>query len=82
MSIESLQHQDERRDADSDPHLHLGANICGALIMIAGSIAFVAVAWGAMVAVTSPNGWVSKAANKALAGEAVTLTSFADSSNY
>jgi hypothetical protein len=82
MSIERLQDHDERQDADGDPHLQLGANIVGALIMIAGSIAVVAFAWGALVAMTSPNGWISIAADKALSGEAVTLTSFADASTY
>ena len=51
-------------------------NVRGALIVVAGSIALVGLAWGAMVVLTSPDGWVTKAANSALS-EDVQLVSFA-----
>lgn len=63
---------------DESPHWHIGENLRGALIMIFGSVALVGLAWAVMVAVTSPEGWVTKAAGTAMSGEPITLTSFAD----
>jgi hypothetical protein len=69
-------------ETEDNPHRHLGENVLGALIMITGSIALVVVTWGVMVAVTSPQGWVTKAANTVIAGEAATvLTSYREPGN-
>ncbi len=51
-------------------------NVRGALVVVVGSAALVGLAWGAMMVLTSPDGWVTKAANSALS-EDVQLVSFA-----
>lgn len=51
-------------------------NVRGALAVVAGSAALVGLAWGAMLVLTSPDGWVTKAANSAISDD-VQLVSFA-----
>ncbi len=47
----------------------LGDNARGAIVMVAGALMLVGLAFGGMLLLTSPNGWVTKAANSAIAGE-------------
>ena len=54
----------------------LGDNLRAALVMILGCCALVGFAFGAMVVLTSPDGWLTKAANSAIAGESAELMSF------
>ena len=54
----------------------LGDNLRAALVMILGCCALVGFAFGAMVVLTSPDGWLTKAANNAVAGEPTELMSF------
>jgi hypothetical protein len=54
----------------------LGDNLRAALIMILGCCALVGFAFGAMVVLTSPDGWLTKAANSAIAGESAEVVSF------
>ena len=59
----------------------LGDNARGALIMAAGALMLMGLAFGGMLLLTSPGGWVSKAANSAVSGEEAGLlvpVSFAD----
>ncbi len=56
----------------------LNDNMRGLVVLIAASVALVAIAYGAMVALTSPGGWAMKVAGDAMAGEAATLTSFVE----
>jgi len=63
--------------ADSGSHkLQLSERLRGAAIMLLGCAALVGLAFGAMVLLTSPDGWVMKAANSAMAGEQPALVSF------
>jgi hypothetical protein len=63
--------------AESGSHrLHLSHHLRGAAIMLVGCVALVGLAFGAMVLLTSPDGWVAKAASSALAGEQASLVSF------
>ena len=61
---------DERR------RFPLSANTRGALIVVLGSAAIVGLAFAAMVVLTSPDGWVTKATNSAYAGEDVQLVAY------
>jgi hypothetical protein len=54
----------------------LGDNLRAALVMVLGCCALVGLAFGAMVVLTSPDGWLTKAANSAMAGESDELMSF------
>jgi len=59
----------------------LGDNARGALIMAAGTLLLVGLAFGGMVLLTSPGSWVNEAATSAMSGEQVGLlvpVSFAD----
>jgi hypothetical protein len=42
-------------------------NLRGVVVMVGGAVALVGLAFGAMVMFTSPDGWLSKAANSAAA---------------
>jgi hypothetical protein len=44
-------------------------NLRGVVVMIGGAVALVGLAFGAMVMFTSPDGWLTKAANSASASE-------------
>ena len=62
---------------DRESHrTELGDNLRAALVMILGCCAFVGLAFGVMVLLTSPGSWVAKAANSAMAGEPAALVSF------
>jgi hypothetical protein len=63
--------------AERESHrTELGDNLRAALIMILGCCALVGFAFGAMVVLTSPDGWLTKAANSAMAGESAEFVSF------
>jgi len=56
-------------EAHEEQKFELGENLRGAMIVLAGSIALIGLAWGAMMVLTSPDGWVTKAANTAVSGD-------------
>ncbi|HEX5008372.1 MAG TPA: hypothetical protein VFV70_14755, partial [Hyphomonadaceae bacterium] len=56
--------------------LHVSDHVRGAVIMLLGCVVLVGLAFGAMILLTSPDGWVAKAANSAMAGEQPALVSF------
>ena len=62
------------KDLDHD-RSRLNDNIRGALIVVLGSAALVGLAFGAMVMLTSPDGWATKAARSAMSGESTSLIS-------
>jgi hypothetical protein len=65
----------------SRKRFELGDNARGALIMAAGALLLMGFAFGGMVLLASPGGWVSKAASSAVSGEGSGLlvpVSFAD----
>ena len=67
--------------AESENHkFRFDENVRGALIVVVGSAALVGLAWGAMMMLTSPDGWVMKAANSAVTGEGGQLISVAEES--
>jgi hypothetical protein len=72
MASKSASHE-----AHKEQKFELGENLRGAMIVLAGSFALIGLAWGAMMMLTSPDGWVTKAANTAVSGE-TQLVSFAD----
>lgn len=45
---------------------HLNDKIRGAIVVVVGSAALVGIAFGAMMMLTSPDGWLMKAANQAM----------------
>jgi hypothetical protein len=53
----------------SSPKLSLDENLRGLLILVAASAALVAIAYGAMIALTSPGGWAMKVAGQAVTAE-------------
>jgi hypothetical protein len=55
---------------------HISDHVRGVAIMVLGCAALVGLAFGAMVLLTSPDGWVTKAANSAISGEQTSLVSF------
>jgi hypothetical protein len=69
MALENMTDRENHRT-------ELGDNLRAALIMILGCCALVGFAFGAMVVLTSPDGWLTKAANSAIAGESAELMSF------
>jgi hypothetical protein len=76
MALKNLAH-----DADHKDHkIRFDENLRGAVIVVVGSVALVGLAWGAMMMLTSPDGWVTKAANSAVAGEGTQLVSFSEES--
>lgn len=74
MTLKSAAH-----DARGEHRFRFDENVRGALIVALGAVGLIGLSWGMMVVLTSPNGWVTKAANSAIAGEQVQLVSFADS---
>jgi hypothetical protein len=56
------------KDLDHD-RSRLNDNIRGALVVVLGSAALVGLAFAAMVVLTSPEGWATKAAQSAMSGE-------------
>lgn len=54
------------RDEDA-PGVHFDNNIRGVLVVLIGSAGLLGLALGAMAMLTSPDGWVMKAANQAMA---------------
>ena len=66
MATKDLDHDRSRRND----------NIRGALVVVLGSAALVGLAFGAMVVLTAPDGWVTKAAKSAMSGEPTALVSF------
>lgn len=68
----------DRRDDASGGKLRLNENLRGLIVLAGASAALVAIAYGAMMALTSPGGWAAKVASSAVAGEPVVLTSFAE----
>ena len=69
MALDNMADKDSRK-------FHLSDHLRGAAIMLLGCAALVGLAFGAMVLLTSPDSWVMKAANSALAGEQPALVSF------
>lgn len=59
-----------------DSKFHINDHLRGVAVMVLGCAALVGLAFGAMVLLTSPDGWVTKAANSALSGEQTSLVSF------
>jgi hypothetical protein len=65
------------KTADTNSHkMQVSYHLRGAVIMLLGCAALVGLAFGAMVLLTSPDGWVTKAANSAISGEQASLVSF------
>ena len=62
------------KDLDHD-RSRLNDNIRGAMVVVLGSAALVGLAFGAMVVLTSPDGWATKAAQSAVSGESTSLIS-------
>lgn len=63
--------------ADHAEHkIRFDDNLRGAIVVVLGAVALVGMAFGAMVVLTSPDGWVTKAANTAISGESAQLTNF------
>ena len=54
----------------------LDENLRGAVLWIAAASALVGLAFGAMVVLTSPDGWATKIAQSATASEEVSLVSY------
>lgn len=52
--------------SEDRPRFHIDDNVRGIVIVIAGSLALVGLAYGGMVLLTGPNGWATQAANAAL----------------
>jgi hypothetical protein len=67
-----------RIDAHEGRRFRLDENIRGVLIVAIGSAGLIGLAWGVMTVLTSPDGWVTKAANSAIAGEETQLVSFSE----
>jgi hypothetical protein len=61
---------------DGSRKFELSYHVRGAVIMVLGCAALVGLAFGAMLLLTSPDGWVTKAANSAISGEQAALVSF------
>jgi hypothetical protein len=47
----------------------LNENVRGAVILVLGVAALIGISYGAMMALTSPDGWVARAASNAATGE-------------
>jgi hypothetical protein len=61
-----LQHTTHDHGQDSTHRFHIDEKIRGALVVVIGSAGLVGLAFGAMLMLTSPDGWVMKAANQAM----------------
>jgi hypothetical protein len=69
---------DAHAGAHGERRFRLNENIRGVLIVAIGSAGLIGLAWGVMAVLTSPDGWVTKAANSAIAGEETQLVSFSE----
>jgi hypothetical protein len=61
--------------AHEEHKIRLHDNLRGIVIMMLGAAGLVGLAFGAMVMLTSPDGWVTKAANSAISSEPAQPTS-------
>jgi hypothetical protein len=61
MSTKDLEHGASRA--------WLNENVRGALVLVIGVALLIGISFGAMVVLTSPDGWVTKAARSAATGE-------------
>ena len=52
---------------DESRGFHFDENVRGALVGVVGAAALVGLAFGGMMMLTSPDGWIMKAANQAMA---------------
>ena len=59
-------HRDIRPEAGSSARIHLDDEVRGVTRRRVGSAVLVGIAFGAMMMLTSPDGWVMKAANQAM----------------
>ena len=70
------------KGAAHDPHgergLGINEHLRGAAIVALGALGLIGLAWGVMMVLTAPDGWVTKAANSALFGENAQLVSVAE----
>ena len=69
---------DAHPGAHEEHRFRLDENIRGALIVVLGAAGLISLAWGVMAVLTSPDGWVTKAANSAISGENTQLVSFSE----
>lgn len=56
--------------------LKLDENIRGMLIVALGAAGLIGLAWGVMMVLTSPDGWVTKAANSAVSGGSAQVVAY------
>jgi hypothetical protein len=75
MSSTPLSNSKPASQARDGKLFQMSENVRGVVIVVVGSVALVAIAYGAMIALTGPNGWATKMANTAVT-EDVTLTSY------
>jgi hypothetical protein len=75
----SSKHTAANAAAHEEHRVRFGDNLRGALIVLFGAVALVGISYGVMVAITSPDGWIAKAAGSAIRGENVQITSFGTS---
>ncbi|HOZ25890.1 MAG TPA: hypothetical protein PLH23_02135 [Hyphomonadaceae bacterium] len=61
-----LQNSVQNTGAHATPALHISDNLRGILVVVIGAAAICGIAFGAMQLLTSPDGWVMKAANQAM----------------
>lgn len=52
--------------ADDTRGFHFDEKLRGALVVVVGAAALVGLAFGGMMMLTSPDGWIMKAANQAI----------------
>jgi len=62
------------KDLEHDPShagrpFWLNENVRGAVVLVLGVVALIGISYGAMVVVTSPDGWVARADSNAATGE-------------
>lgn len=57
----------------------LNENVRGVAIMVIGIGLLIGISYGAMVVLTSPDGWVARAAQSAASGERASLVSVGES---
>jgi hypothetical protein len=72
----SSKHHAADAAAHEEHKIRFGDNLRGALIVLFGAVALVGISYGVMVALTSPDGWIARAAGSAIRGENVQITSF------
>lgn len=59
----------QQAEAEQRSRFQLDDNVRGVMIVVIGSIALVGAAYGVMTAITGPDGWATRVANSAMAGE-------------